>query len=99
MIPMNYKGEVRQIKSELLCFLGHPNAASFRNVKQSVQSTFYIVDNSKKLWSDDGYLEDEVGCQNFGFTGFYIFGKTGYFYQIYVCLLLACLLFAFSSCL
>ena len=24
MIPMNYKDEVRQIKSELLCFLGHP---------------------------------------------------------------------------
>ena len=23
-IPMNYKDEVRQIKSELLCFLGHP---------------------------------------------------------------------------
>ena len=23
MIPMNYKDEVRQMKSELLCFLGH----------------------------------------------------------------------------
>ena len=26
MIPMTYKDEVRQIKSELLCFLGHPSA-------------------------------------------------------------------------
>ena len=25
MIPMNYKDEVRQIKSELLSFLRHPN--------------------------------------------------------------------------
>ena len=24
MIPMNYKDEVRQIKSELLCILRHP---------------------------------------------------------------------------
>ena len=27
IIPMNYKDEVRQIKSELLCFLRHPNAS------------------------------------------------------------------------
>ena len=27
MAEMNYKGEVRQIKSELLCFLGHPSGA------------------------------------------------------------------------
>ena len=27
MIPMNYKDEVRQIKSELLCFLRHPKGS------------------------------------------------------------------------
>ena len=29
MIPMNFKGEVRQIKSELLCFLGHPTGTCY----------------------------------------------------------------------
>ena len=32
MIPINYKDEVRQIESELLCILGHPRTLPWHSL-------------------------------------------------------------------
>ena len=42
MIPMNYKDEVRQIKSELLCFLGHPNGLVYYTIS-------FLIEERKRL--------------------------------------------------
>ena len=43
MIPMNYRDEVRQIKSELLCFLRHPRGGGSQNLGTVLK--LYVVIN------------------------------------------------------
>ena len=45
MIPMNYKDEVRQIKSELLCFLRHPRegCSLYIDSTRNLPKQFYNV--------------------------------------------------------
>ena len=51
IIPMNYKDEVRQIKRELLCFLGHPKQAHSKQTSGiwSWAFLFFLVRKSSDI--------------------------------------------------